>query len=384
MLPPPGAVDAESAATLLTSLIEIGSVNPAYDPAVAGEGALAAAIGGFCVQLGCAVEYQEILDGRPNVVATLSGSTGGYSLVIEGHSDTVGLPSGSTAPRAIQVGDRIFGRGACDVKGGLVAALLALTELAAARPTHVDVTLVGAIDEEYEFRGVTGYLERLTVPDAAIVLEPTELRVVNRHNGVLRVEILVRGRAGHTSRPAEGRNAIHDAALVVQALHIWHAREFGVTGTSENLLTVTTIEGGSAINVVPDQCLLGVDIRTAPNVDPSDVSVRLEAALARLRTSGIEASIARTLLADGGLATPSDAPLVLAALLAAGQDEPAWAPFGTDASKIARRGVPTVVFGPGSINHAHSDDEWVDLADVLRASKIIVALVRELDRRCVQ
>lgn len=374
----------ERAAVLLTSLIETRSVNPAYDPGSAGEGVLAAVIGDFCDKLGCDVVYQEVLEGRSNVVATLGGTMGGYGLVIEGHTDTVGLPSGATAPEASRDGGRIFGRGACDVKGGLAAALLALEELAAARPAHVDVTLVGAVDEEHEFRGITDYLERAMVPRAAIVLEPTQLQIANRHNGVLRVEILVRGQAGHTSRPAKGRNAIHDASLVIEALQTWYAREFGAPGTSANLLTVTTIEGGSAINVVPAHCRLGVDIRTAPEVDPADVGVSLQAALTQLGSSGVDAVVSQTLLADRGLATSDDAILVGAALSAAGQDGPVWVPFGTDASKIARRGVPAVVFGPGSIAQAHGDDEWIDLVDVVRAAEILVATVRELDRRCTR
>jgi acetylornithine deacetylase/succinyl-diaminopimelate desuccinylase-like protein len=250
-----------------------------------------------------------------------------------------------------------------------------MRELAADPPRHIQVELLGAVDEEYRFRGITAHLAAHPAPDAAIVLEPTGLRVVGSHNGVLRLEVVVRGEAGHTSLPGQGRNAIVDSAAVVELLHRWAD---GSPGSPE-VVTVTTIRAGEAINIVPDRCVLGVDVRVAPRDDPDELLAAVRARLAGLAGSGILAEVETVQLTDGGMHTSSDDPFALAALTAAGQAELAAVPYGSDGSKLARAGVPTVVFGPGSIADAHTDSEWVDVRDVVRAARTIVALVRALD-----
>lgn len=362
-----------SATELLVRLIETPSVNPSYDPASAGEDAVGRVIADHVSALGLEVRRDEVLDGRHNVLAVLRAPERRTTLLIEGHLDTVGLPAGQHDPTAIVEGTIVRGRGACDVKGALTATLLALEELVADPPRHVDVALLGAIDEEHRFRGITAYLAAHPLPDAAVVLEPTGLEVVAAHNGVLRLEILVHGRAGHTSTPGQGRNAIADAATVIADLHGWAD---GTPGAPE-VVTVTTIAGGQAINIVPDRCVLGVDVRVAPADDPERLLAVLRDRLAAL--AGIRAEVAEVLLSDGGMRTPPGSPFVAAALAAAGRAEAVAVPYGTDGSKLARRGVPTVVFGPGSIADAHGDDEWVDIRDVGEAARMLVALVRTLD-----
>lgn len=362
-----------SAAELLVRLIETPSVNPSYDPASPGEDAVGLLIAEHLAALGLDVRRDEVLDGRHNVLAVLRAPERRRTLLIEGHLDTVGLPAGQQRPSAAVEGTIVRGRGACDVKGALTATLLALEELAADPPRHVDVALLGAIDEEHRFRGITAHLAAHPLPDAAVVLEPTGLEVVGAHNGALRLEILVRGDAGHTSTPGQGRNAIADAATVIADLHRWAD---GTPGAPE-VATVTTIAGGQAINIVPDRCVLGVDVRVAPADDPGRLLDELHVRLAAL--DGVRAEVSEVLLADGGMRTSPDAPFAVAALAAAGRDELVAVPYGTDGSKLARRGVPTVVFGPGSIADAHGDDEWVDLRDVLEAARVLVALVRSMD-----
>lgn len=354
---------------LLVRLIETPSVNPSYDLDSPGEDAVGHLIADHASALGLDVTRDEVLPGRHNVLATLRTRQRRLTLMIEGHLDTVGLPLGDSRPAPRVEGTIVHGRGACDVKGALTATLLALEELAADPPQHVEVALLGAIDEEYRFRGISAYLAAHPAPDVAVVLEPTGLEVVGSHNGVLRLEVLIRGEAGHTSRPAQGRNAIADAATVIESLHAWAEPE---------VVTVTTIRGGQAINIVPDECVLGVDVRVAPQDDPEVLLAQVRARLAAL--DGVRAEVSEVLLADGGMHTPADSPFALAALAAAGRTELAAVPYGTDGSKLARAGVPTVVFGPGSIADAHGDHEWVDLRDVEAAARTLVTLVRSLDQ----
>jgi len=380
----PLALDRESAVGVLTELIEIASVNPAYDPASLGENALADAVGALCQMMGMRVEYQEVVEGRRNLIATLGPTVPHSRLVIEVHGDTVGLPADQTAPRAVVDDDRVHGRGACDVKGGLAAALLALSALTGGGAlARTEVTLLLAVDEEYAFRGITHYLDHNEPPDLAVVLEPTEMRVVNRHNGVLRVEIVVHGQAAHTSRPDRGRNAIFDALVVIERLRDFVHPVKPYPSESAPLLSISTIEGGDAINIVPDECRLGVEIRTRPEDIPAEVLDALRMSLEHLGAEGVTATIDRVTLADGGMSTSPGSPLVRAARAAVrslGRDDrPVTVPFGTDGSKLSRVAVDTVVIGPGSIEQAHADDEWVDVDEVVDTALVLSRLISYID-----
>ncbi len=354
-------------------LIETPSVNPTYDPASPGEDAVGSVIADLASALGLEVAPRRGARRAPQRARRPSRTAAPDHAPDRGHLDTVGLPAGQDRPIAAVDGTVVRGRGACDVKGALTATLLALQELAADPPRHVDVALLGAIDEEYRFRGITAYLASHPAPDAAVVLEPTGLEVVGSHNGVLRLEVVVHGEAAHTSRAGQGRNAIADAAAVIDDLHRWAD---GTSGAPA-VVTVTTIRGGQAINIVPDHCVLGVDVRVAPQDDPDVLLAVVRRRLAAL--PGIRAEVSDVLLSDGGMHTAADSPFVVAALAAAGRADLAAVPYGTDGSKLSRAGVPTVVFGPGSIADAHTDHEWVDVRDVVAASAMLVALVRALD-----
>lgn len=386
-LPAVRAIDRSSAESLLAALIRIPSVNPAYDADSAGENAIGEAIEQFCTSIGCIVTRPVVVDGRRNVVARLASPEPRQTLLIEAHLDTVGLPPGQQLPLATVVDGRMRGRGACDVKGGITGALLALVELAAEPLRHTDVVLVGAIDEEYVFRGITHYIADGDLPGAAVVLEPTSLQVVTEHNGVVRVEIVVRGRAAHTSRPGEGHNAIVDALELVRRLGAWNSTANADRGDDEpeRILAVTTITGGTAINVVPDVCRIRIDLRVRPRDLPAVVLDELRRFLSALSTEGITAAVDRELLLDGGMFTSSDAGVVHAAQLALEShglpSTPVRVPYGTDGSKLSRVGVPTIVFGPGSIEQAHGDDEWVELDEVVTSAAVLRDLARRFDEQ---
>lgn len=367
---------------LLAALVAIPSVNPAYDPQSPGENALGDAILAWGRGLGCRTDAHEVVDGRRNVQLRLASADPRRTLLIEGHLDTVGLTPPHASTHARIVNGRLAGRGACDAKGAIAAALAALSELAARPPQHTDVVFLGAIDEEFRFRGISSFIAEGDLPDVAVVLEPTELRIVAQHNGVVRVEILVAGRSAHTSRPEEGRNAVLDALELVRRLTEWNERNVeSAPDLPPRILAVTTIAGGTAINVIPHECRIGIDLRTRPAEDADQVLAELEHFLAT--ADGITARVDRILLIDSGMSTDTTSDVVVAAQRAAGLHqlpvEAVRVPYGTDGSKLARAGVPTIVFGPGSIRDAHGDEEWVDLDDVSTAARMLVALVRAYD-----
>lgn len=372
-----------SARDLLSALVAIPSVNPAYDPASPGENEIGDAIVEWGRALGLESHERDVVDGRRNIQLRLRSRSPRRTILIEGHLDTVGLMPPGAGTVASVVDGRLSGRGACDAKGAIAATLLALAELVAAPPEHTDVVFLGAIDEEYVFRGISAFIADGELPDAAVVLEPTDLRIVTEHNGVVRIELMVAGVAAHSSRPEEGHNAILDALEVVRVLTRWtDDGTAAAPGSPPRILAVTTVSGGTAINVIPDSCRIGLDLRIRPAEHPDEVLAEIEALLAAI--PGVDARIDRVLLTDGGMSTNASSDVVVAAQTAAGLHQlpvgVVRVPYGTDGSKLARVGVPTIVFGPGSIRTAHGDDEWVDLADVETAARVIRDLVRAFDR----
>lgn len=359
----------------LSDLVRINSVNPAYQGGV-GEAGVAAYVREFFQEAGIEVWEQEVFPGRNNVIACLPGRDRGRRILLEAHMDTVSV-EGMTIPpfEPRTAAGRIHGRGACDTKAGLAAMMHAVLALHTDRVVPSgDVWLAAVVDEEFSYRGVVKLCEGLTA-DAAIVAEPTELKLVVASKGVLRWRIVVRGRAAHSSKPHLGANAIEHMARVVMAIESNHA---GLAMKSHRLLgsatcNVGVIRGGVQVNIVPERCEIEVDRRLLPGESVGRVLADYQAMLDRLSVAhpGFEASMEPPMLVDEALDTPEDAPPVRVGRLVLSElgldDCPAGVPFGCDASKLSRQGVPSVVFGPGSIDRAHSADEYVEI-DQLHAA----------------
>lgn len=355
---------------IASDLVAINSVNPALGGPAGGEQRVAEYIGALCGAIGCEVVLDEVLLQRPNVIASLHRDDVYPTLVVEGHTDTVAAPSAELlAPKV--VGGRLVGRGSCDTKGGIAAALHALERLAAL-DLHLNVRFLGSIDEEVAFRGVTHYLQSHPHADAAVVIEPTSLVPVVAHAGVLRGELRAEGRAAHSATPELGENAITNLADALPSLERWaEQREPNAHALcGRTSFSVTTIRGGTGINTIPAECIAEFDWRLHPADDPESARAALAAYLA---ASAPRVSVGAVSLMDGGLDLDVDHPLVVAAR-AACRAEVAGLRAGTDASKFARAGVPAVVLGPGALEQAHTADEWVELEEVARAAEVYVEL----------
>jgi acetylornithine deacetylase/succinyl-diaminopimelate desuccinylase family protein len=360
---------------LLASLVEIDSVNPAHGGP--GEANVAAFVAKWFGRRGIETFRQEVLPGRENVVAVLPGRNRSRRVVFEAHMDTVSAAGMTIDPFTPTVRDgRLYGRGACDTKGGLAAMMQAVADVHAARQIPPgDVWMAAVVDEEHAFQGVSRLVAGLAA-EAAVVAEPTDLRIVAATKGVLRFAIEVHGVAAHSSKPHLGINAISHAALLVQALDALHAT---LAATSHPLLgpatgAVTMISGGVQINVVPERCSLAIDRRLIPGETPDGVLAGYQRVIDALvgEHAGFRATIQPPALVDGPLDTPADAAAVVAALgvsadLGLGQ-RVEGVPYGSDASKFARHGVPAFVFGPGSIDQAHAAVEYVATEAVERAT----------------
>ena len=272
---------------------------------------------GWAREAGLEVELLEETSGRPSVLVRARGSGGGRTLLLCGHLDTVGV-EGMSAPHEPRAdGDRLYGRGAYDMKAGVAAALVACRE-AAALGLAGDVVVAAVADEEHSSIGVQEAL-RAVEADAAIVTEPTQLQPVSAHRGFVWLEIEVTGRAEHGSRYDLGVDAIVKAGPILTELGRLDERL--AAGAGHELLGrgsvhASLISGGSDLATYPERCTISVERRTLPGED--DIQAELEELLESCRGAdpALEASV-RTLLVRAPLETAIDDPLVGAVVDAA-------------------------------------------------------------------
>ena len=359
--------------TTLQDLVSINSVNASYEGGP-GEAELACYIDSFFARHGIPTERQTtVLPGRNNVLARLPGRDRSRTLILEAHMDTVSIAGMSIPPFEPIIRDgRLYGRGACDTKAGLAAMMHTLADLKQAGITPpCDVLLAAVVDEEFSYRGVVRLCENLQA-DAAIVAEPTELRAVIASKGVLRWTIEVQGKAAHSSKPHLGVNAIQHMRRVLETLEKDDARLATLTHplVGQATCNVGVIRGGVQVNFVPDSCSIELDRRLLPGETSESALADYQKLLESI--PGVNArNLHPPLLVDEALDTPASATVARVAcqtLAAMGLNpELCGVPYGSDASKLSRAGVPSIVFGPGNIDQAHAADEWVETDQVLKA-----------------
>lgn len=371
----------------LADLVRINSVNPAYEGGVS-ESAMVDYIRRFFCERGVETWEQEVFPGRPNLIARIPGRDSRRRVVLEAHTDTVSVKGMAIPPFEPSVSEgRLYGRGSCDTKAGLAGMMHALASLKADGITPpCEVWLAAVVDEEHSFRGVTALCQGL-LGDAAIVAEPTEMRLVIASKGVLRWRIHAQGRAAHSSKPQLGVNAIAHMARLVLALEADHAqlasRPHPLLGPAT--CNVGVIHGGVQVNFVPDTCCIEIDRRLLPGETSGEVLAHYQALLDGLsqRHPGFAARMEAPMLVDEALSTsPESAPCQTAAAVLRDlglNPDPCGVPFGSDASKLSRQGLPSVIFGPGSIDRAHAAVEYVEVDQVHQAYEFYRAFIRRFE-----
>jgi acetylornithine deacetylase len=377
---------------ILKELIAIPSVNP-MGREVSGpeylETRLTAYLGRFFAEQGIEHQRIEVAPGRSNVIARIDQPGLRRTVLLDAHQDTVPVDGMTISPfEPAERDGRVYGRGACDVKGGLAAMLGAMVRLARERPPGAaNVVMSCTCDEEATVLGITDLVRLWTdrtragsllssPPDVAIVAEPTRLDVVVAHRGAVRWKIVTRGRACHSSRPSEGVNAIYRMAKVLNVLEDYAARlpemirPHALCGPAT--LSVGRVHGGLSVNTVPDECAIEIDRRLLPGEDGRRARQAIIDGLKdRLdfEPEHLEPWIAGATLSDEHNGPLADRLLRHIAPVA-GPHQKIGVPYGTHASRTAAAGVPSVVFGPGNIDQAHTDDEWIAVDQVRQASEI--------------
>lgn len=423
-----------SVVDLLRELIATPSVNPllaASGDCEPGETGMTAWLGRHCQRLGWPWHCQQVHDGRSNVLALVAGGTG-ETILWDVHQDTVSTRGMTVDPfQARLEAGRIYGRGACDVKGAM-AAMLCAAESASRTPAdqRPNLLLSFTVNEECGFTGAASLAElwrrgaaspqaapslagqfqasqfqaeqsqldapqwkqppdgasSLTLeqvialrPARAIVAEPTSLNVVIAHRGVVRWRCRTLGRAAHSSQPQLGLNAISAMADVVRVVDRFHDQVLAqrvdpLCGPSTAV--VTTIRGGAGANTVPEEAIIDIDRRLTTSETPEDAYAELVDHLGEhsdLR--GCQLQHEPAWMQSRGLSAGDNrrwAEVVATTARDAGARNVGvvGVPYGTNAATIATAGIPTVVFGPGSIEQAHTADEWIAVDQLQQAVEV--------------
>ena len=358
-----------TALEIAQELVRRPSVNPMHDPNSTGEGAVVDWLEEWGNEQKLETLREPVFPGRDNISFTISSGSGPH-LLLNGHTDTVSVAGMSIEPFSGEVrDDRLWGRGASDMKGPLACMLSTLLELRTREGWCGTVTVGCVVDEETEFQGIIKFIEDHEPWDFAVVGEPTNLRVVHGCKGCLRTIVRVAGRAAHSSDPSQGRNAIVAMAPVLEALQTFFDEEIGQfsrAGFSPCTGSVGLVEGGTAVNIVPDTCAVTFDIRTVPGQDSAATLITLEK-FVRERVGerdGYELIFDTPYHDSPNFETPTDHPLVQTACALRNQAKPDTVAFGCDGSKLAAAGIPTIILGPGDIAQAHTKDEFISLADL--------------------
>ena len=356
---------------LLSRLVAVDSVNPSLVPGGAGEEEAARVVADWSRAAGLDVEVLEATAGRPSVIVRGAPSPSGRTLLVCGHLDTVGV-EGMSEPFSPRVeGDRLYGRGAYDMKAGVSAALLACREAEG-------VVVAAVADEEHASLGVQEVLRSLRA-DAAVVTEPTELEVVVAHKGFVWSEIEVTGRAAHGSRPWLGEDAIVKAGPILTGIgaldEALGERTHPLLGRGS--IHASTISGGVELSSYPARCVVAVERRTLPGETRADV----ETEVAEL-VSAVPGATHRTLLVREPFEVEEGAEVVGAVRGAAADvlgrpPSVGGASYWADAAFIAAAGIPTVMFGPGG-EGAHADEEWVSIDVTVAVARTLVGAARRL------
>jgi succinyl-diaminopimelate desuccinylase len=380
------AIDRDLVVQLTQDLVRFPSVNPPGNEREAAE-----FLGARMSDLGLEVEVQILEETRANVIGRIRGTGKGH-LVFSGHLDVV--PPGEQpwhhAPFAAErVDGRIYGRGSCDMKGGVASMVTAAAALVQGgfRP-NADLIIAASCGEEAGMLGAGVMVERRSLEGAAslVVCEPTGLDVYIGEKGVFWIRIRAFGQTAHGSTPWLGINAVSYFARLIPRLEAYPFtwQESDLLGKPS--LSVNIIRGGNKVNVVADFCEIDVDLRTVPSQDQGQLLEQIRALAEEVAAefhSGlrIELEIDQ---AKQSLETPRNDALVETTILAVEAIRGktplvGGVTYGTDAAYLAPGfNIPMVICGPGGTDMLHQPNEYVEIEQLFQAAEIYVDLAKRL------
>jgi acetylornithine deacetylase len=381
------AIPRGDAVALARALIKIDSRNPTLDPDSAGEAECARFLASVLDDWGLSVSLDETVPGRPNVIARL-GAIDAPALMLNGHLDVVGVEGMTHDPFGAELrGDRIYGRGSADMKGG-IAAMCAAAVSATDSSSGLQTIVSAVVDEEYESLGMRALIASGLKAEAAIITEPTRLAICPAHRGFAWMEVNLTGRAAHGSRYDIGVDAITHAGLLLAELDkLERTRDAGLRHPllGRGSLHASTIRGGVGMSTYPEECSLAIERRTLPGESAELALKEVDDACAAVRAQHPRFE-ARVTLSTAQLPSdvPVDAPIVRYLREALEAEEvsvrieglSAW----TDAALLNEAGIPAICFGPGDIGLAHAAEEFVPVDEIETATRVLTRLLRNWRR----
>jgi succinyl-diaminopimelate desuccinylase len=314
---------------------------------------------------------------RANVVAHVKSAGQRAGLLFACHLDVVGPGEAAwehPAFTAVESDGKIYGRGSVDMKGGTAAAVTAIRQIVESGvKLQGDIVFAAVAGEETDSAGAKRFIDdKSRLPGLApngfagvVIPEPTDFEVVTAHRGILWLQITTKGKAAHSSAPQLGINAIGSMRLILNELEVYEIK----TGPHELLgtcsMSVNTIAGGKAMNVVPDKCSIGIDFRTLPQQNHDEIIADLQIIFAKLKAADehFDADIF-VLRQVQPLETNTNSEFVKAFCSAVGIDKTKVVGYTTDGPYFASLGGPVVIFGPGKPHLCHKPDEYIDISDL--------------------
>jgi succinyl-diaminopimelate desuccinylase len=345
-------------------------------------------------EIGLETFFEVVEPGRPNVIGLWRGAEGGKTLMFEGHTDVVteGDATQWTYPpfEARIVDGKMYGRGANDMKGGLVAAICAIKAIVKSGVKLGGDILIGAVcDEEGHMIGIKHFVEQgwANNVDAAVICEPEENHLCISQKGVMWVRVTATGKMAHGAMPLTGVNSAYPMAEFLAAMRELEAAQIAEHGRQELLgqpsvtptILRSPVHGEPQNNVMPAQAEVVLDTRLIPGQSPEEIEAKIKAACGAVRAGDERVTFeVKVLEARAPTATDRNEPIVKV-LDQAYRDltdkEPVYGgvPGSTDGTILnSRAGVPIVTCGPGDIYIPHHADEWLGLDELIEATKLYV------------
>lgn len=384
-----GILRIDQVVTILKDLISIPSINPMGrddTPAdLTGESRVSDYIEDFIGKTKLDLITQETdIPGARNVGGMLFRSQSAKTIVLQSHMDTVGINGDRNLLTPIERDGHIFGRGACDDKGSLAAMLTALS-IAAKNSSAIEnnVIVMGVTDEEYSWRGSAALVsqEPTRSADFGLVGEPTGCRLVNGYKGIARWSIETSGVSCHSSQPGDGVNAIYRMARILSLIEEYQRKLDQVIDEDlgSESISVGTINGGTAVNIVPDRCAIEIDRRLTRRTSPNQARTAVGD---YLRMHGVDFDFTMSPLKDAANAVLLDENSQWIKYLISisgrlGLDaKTCVVGFGSDAYRMNDAGIQTVIWGPGDISTAHSPSESVSIRELENAVEFYLAIMQ--------
>jgi len=339
-----------------------------------GELAAAQVIAGHLARSGIESRIDRWDRTRANISATIASQRTRPALLFACHLDVV-EPGQAPWDRPPFSGDlhqgRVYGRGATDMKGGIAATVTAIRQVVDARTRLLgDLVFAAVAGEETDSCGARRLIQSSPLPELAgvVIPEPTDFQVVTAHRGILWLEIATRGKTAHSSTPELGVNAISAMKRVLDRLEHYRIPVEPHELLGRCSMSINTISGGRALNVVPDKCTIGIDIRTLPGQDTASILAELRQIFEEIKADdpdfGATVSVTRQVPA---MQTDTSTVFVRDLCSVVGAAGTTAAGFTTDGPHFASLGAPVVVFGPGKPELCHKPNEYVDLCDLEKA-----------------